>query len=399
MLSEESLIKKPASVSILGVPLYLYAVSLASLLTIIGVIWDISWHMTIGRDKLLSPPHLLIYMGAILGGLFSGIQVLWNTFGSKGETKKRLVKVWGVFYSSLGAMFCIWGAVAMLTSAPFDDWWHNTYGLDIVVLSPPHALLILGMLFLQMGACISVIKYMNLQKASEESIEPKHKRKLILQLLLIVAAASLLCMICTFLKAPLSARNQRSFIFYGIAAASVLFFLPAFGRTLRMKLGITSVTLGYFFIACITNWILQLFPAEPLLGPILNPVTHFQPLQFPILFFVPAIAMDLVMQRVKKNDWIKAVLLSSIFVLGLFAVQYPFSGFLVESPASRNWFFGSESLYYGIDPNLAYRYKFMKQEFQSFPALLRALGFAFLIGIITTRISLRWGKWMNSIVR
>jgi hypothetical protein len=109
--------------------------------------------------------------------------------------------------------------------------------------------------------------------------------------------------------------------------------------------------------------------------------------------------MDLVMQRVKKNDWIKAVLLSSIFVLGLFAVQYPFSGFLVESPASRNWFFGSESLYYGIDPNLAYRYKFMKQEFQSFPALLRALGFAFLIGIITTRISLRWGKWMNSIVR
>src|ERR1700712_5208869 len=103
--------------AIANIPMYVYAVSFAALFTIVGITWDISWHTTIGRDKFLSPPHLLIYLGAIFGGLFSGLQVLWNTFRASSQIKKSLVKVWGVFYSSLGALFCIWGAIAMLTSA------------------------------------------------------------------------------------------------------------------------------------------------------------------------------------------------------------------------------------------------------------------------------------------
>ena len=104
-----------------GIPPYIFAVSLAAIFIIVGLIWDISWHMTVGRDKLLSPPHLLIYLGAVFGGLFSGIQVLWNTFRASAATKSKLIRMWGFFYSSLGALFCIWGAIAMLTSAPFDD--------------------------------------------------------------------------------------------------------------------------------------------------------------------------------------------------------------------------------------------------------------------------------------
>jgi len=135
------------ALSVTGIPFYIYAVSIASLLAVSGVLWDISWHRSIGRDKFLSAPHLLIYMAAVFGGLFSGIQVIWNSFFTSDETKKGLVKIWGIFYSSLGALFCIWGAIAMLTSAPFDDWWHNAYGLDVKILSPPHTLLVLGMLF------------------------------------------------------------------------------------------------------------------------------------------------------------------------------------------------------------------------------------------------------------
>ena len=33
----------------------------------------------------------------------------------------------------LGAFMCGWGALAMLTSAPFDNWWHEAYGLDVKV--------------------------------------------------------------------------------------------------------------------------------------------------------------------------------------------------------------------------------------------------------------------------
>src|SRR4051794_4837816 len=99
--------KKASAVTIYGLPLYVYAVSLASIFTVTGILWDISWHTSIGRDKLLSPPHLLVYLGAVFAGLFSGVQVLWNTFKASPEVKKGLVKIWGFFYSSLGALYCI----------------------------------------------------------------------------------------------------------------------------------------------------------------------------------------------------------------------------------------------------------------------------------------------------
>lgn len=383
------------ALSIAGIPVYVYAVSLASLLVILGIIWDISWHTTIGRDKLLSPPHLLIYMGAVFGGLFSGIQVLWNTFKAGPDAKSGLVKVWGVFYSSLGALFCIWGAIAMLTSAPFDDWWHNTYGLDVTILSPPHTVLALGMLFLQFGACVGVSKYLN--KEGGGTVDAKTK---ILKVLYVVAAASLLTMVCTILSEYLDTRNQRSGMFYMVAAGAVLLFLPALGRALKTRWAMTTIALGYFFILACSNWVLQLFHAEPLLGPIQNHVTHYQPLQFPILLFVPAMAMDTVMYRVKANDWVKSLLLAVVFVLILALVQYPLSGFLLESPLARNWIFGSHSWYYGANPNWEYRYKFAPWELETTVSLLKQLGIAILIGsLLTTRLGLRWGKWLGMVKR
>lgn len=391
MVSHKSAAK---AISIAGIPMYVYAVSFASLCVIVGIIWDISWHKTIGRDKLLSPPHNLIYLGAVFGGLFSGIQVLWNTFKADAIVKAGLVKVWGVFYSSLGALFCIWGAIAMLTSAPFDDWWHNTYGLDVTILSPPHSVLALGMLFLQFGACVGVAKYLNRGDALST------RKKSILRILYVVAAASLLTMVCTILSEYLDTRNQRSGLFYIVASCSVLLLLPALGRALNMRWGMTSIAIGYFLILALSNWVLQLFSAEPLLGPIQHHVTYFQPLQFPLLLFIPAIAMDTIMHKSKANDWIKSILLALVFVIILALVQFPFSGFLLESPLARNWFFGSHSWYYGANPDWEYRYKFAPWEMESFGSLAKNVGIAIVVGsLITARLGLRWGKWLGMVKR
>lgn len=124
-LSTEKTLVKTASAAVQP---YVYACVFSSVCIVTGLIWDISWHMSIGRDGLFAPPHLVIYLGAVLAGLFSGFQVLKTSFFSSAEEKAKAVKFWGIFYGSLGALFCIWGAIAMLTSAPFDDWWHNTYG-------------------------------------------------------------------------------------------------------------------------------------------------------------------------------------------------------------------------------------------------------------------------------
>jgi hypothetical protein len=42
----------------------------------------------------------------------------------------------------------------MLTSAPFDNWWHNSFGLDVVILSPPHVVLIIGIFVMGLGGLI-----------------------------------------------------------------------------------------------------------------------------------------------------------------------------------------------------------------------------------------------------
>ena len=61
--------------------------------------------------------------------------------------------MWG-FRGPLGAFVCSWGGVAMIASGPFDNWWHNAYGLDVKILSPPHILLALGMTGIRFGTLI-----------------------------------------------------------------------------------------------------------------------------------------------------------------------------------------------------------------------------------------------------
>ena len=66
-------------------PWSIYAVLFASLSVILGVIWDISWHRTIGRDTFWTPAHLAIYTGGIVAGLTCGWVALTTTFGGIGD--------------------------------------------------------------------------------------------------------------------------------------------------------------------------------------------------------------------------------------------------------------------------------------------------------------------------
>src|SRR4029077_2173377 len=147
------------------VPWYLYAVVAGSLSVICGLIWDISWHRTIGRDTFWTPAHLAIYLGGVLAGVSCGWLALKTTFAGTPEERAASVSFWG-FRAPLGAWVCIWGSFAMLTSAPFDNWWHEAYGLDVTILSPPHAVLGLGISGIQIGALLLTVAGQN--RASQE---------------------------------------------------------------------------------------------------------------------------------------------------------------------------------------------------------------------------------------
>src|SRR5258706_12105773 len=148
------------AVSLSTIPWYLGPSVLGVTSAMVGVQWDMSWHRSIGRDTFLTPPHIAIYLCGIIAGISSAYLILATTFGKLPEVRAASVKMWG-FYGPLGAFITAWGGVAMLVSAPFDDWWHNAYGLDVKILSPPHSVLAAGMYFVVFGGLLQVLSLQN----------------------------------------------------------------------------------------------------------------------------------------------------------------------------------------------------------------------------------------------
>ena len=145
------------------IPWFIWLALLSVSSAVLGAQWDIAWHRSIGRDSFWSPPHIAIYLGGVLSGVYAGVMILSTTFSRSqaAETARAAaVRIWG-FAGPLGAFIAAWGGIAMLASAPFDDWWHNAYGLDVKILSPPHVILALGIASIQIGALILIAGCMN----------------------------------------------------------------------------------------------------------------------------------------------------------------------------------------------------------------------------------------------
>src|SRR6202042_1461945 len=94
------------------------------------------------------------------------------------------------FRGPAGAFLAAWGGIAMITSAPFDDWWHQAYGLDVKIISPPHMVLALGIVAVEVGALILLLGFMN--RASDENKPALRWLFLYIASMILVVAATIL---------------------------------------------------------------------------------------------------------------------------------------------------------------------------------------------------------------
>ena len=373
----------------------LHAVLFSSACILVGLIWDISWHSTIGRDTFWSPPHLLEQLGAIVSGLSCGWLVLRTTFAGTPEQRGASVKFWG-FRGPFGAWVTIWGTFVMITSAPFDNWWHNAYGLDVRIISPPHVVLGLGMLAIALGAMLMVLA------AQNRATEPAEVQRLGWAYAL--ASGLIVGLVGTFVTEYSSRPNDmHNVLFYTVAGGVFPLFLVAFARSGRLRFPATTTAGLYMAIILAMMWMLQLFPAQPKLAPIYNAVTHMVPPEFPLLLIVPAFGMDLLLQRAgRRHDWLVAVALGASFVVLLAALQWFFGEFLL-SPAARNFVFAADQWAYMVRPG-DWRYEFWEVPTDaagnlSLPLLAKGLGFAALLAAASARIGLWWGNGMSRVMR
>jgi hypothetical protein len=259
----------------------LWCAALAVTSAYVGGYWDISWHRSIGRDSFWSTPHMAIYACGILAGIAAGYLIFSTTFGKNAEHKDVSVRIWGL-RGPLGAFICAWGGVAMLASAPFDDWWHNAYGLDVRIISPPHMVLAAGFFGIEFGTVMLMLAFMNRASAA---LRPALER------LFLYVGGTVLCESLLIKLESISRSDQHNARFYIVVFIGTPAILCARHR-LRTQMGEYDHHQSVFF------W---RFSGRACASP--TKLSPFSPIhtEFPLLLIVPAFVMDLIMQRTGRR--------------------------------------------------------------------------------------------------
>jgi hypothetical protein len=277
----------------------------------------------------------------------------------------------------------------MITSGPFDDWWHSAYGLDVKIISPPHALLVLGIFAVQLGALILIGGYMN---RADAATRVRYQR------LFLYVGAMIVVLVTMFLLEATDRSDQHTGEFYRVVALSLPLFLIGVSRAAPHRWACTIMAGIYTLFMLGLLWILPLFPAEPKLGPVYYKVTHFIPPAFPLLLIAPAIALDLLRRGGRALTVGGETLAAGTLFLATFAmVQWPFAIFL-QSPWARNYVFGSHYYGYYEHPSwLNHQYRF---ESGGTPGHFWAMILmAWLAALLTTRLGIGLGDWLRRIKR
>jgi hypothetical protein len=386
-LDHRAVVQSPAPAGLLEyVPWPAMGVVGAVTCFVFGLYLDLAWHQSFGHDSFWIPPHILIYMCGVFAGVSCGYMILHTTFGHSEAERAASVKVLG-FRAPLGSFMAAWGGIVMLTSAGFDNWWHTAYGLDAQLNSPPHYALWVGVTAVQVGGMVLLAGAMN---RGSEQVRKK------LDLLFIYLGATVLWL---QLLLPGHRIIQHSAVFYLAVAAAAPISLVAIAAGSRHRWACTIMAAMYMGFVITGIWLWPLIPATPRLGPVYQNVTHLIPMEFPLLVIVPALLLDYVRARSSAtNRWLLAVILGSVFLVGMVAAQWPFADFLM-SPWARNWFFGANYLGYFVRPtshlatNTFYPAETTRMQFW---LIMTA---AWAAAILSSRIGLACGGWLRKVRR
>ncbi len=345
----------------------------------------------------------------------------------------------------------------MLTSAPFDDWWHNRYGLDVKIASPPHAVLGLGMFAVGMGVLLFVFSSQN--RASHEH----RSRSGWICALTVGVLITLWADFATEFTWPNLQHGAR---FYWAVCTPFPLLLVLAARASKVPAAATVAAATYMGLNILMILVLPLFPAHPKLAPIYHPVDHMLAPAFPLLLVLPAAAIDgiewllnrrrrgtPVESRVEDGctarpreagnvlpaeagvpagtpalagsilqsqspsarecaqgsgarssvhrtgwwrDWALALAFAAVFLTVVFVAQWHFSTFLLSEGADNRFFARSGHWPYFAQPG-----DWMNSfwDLRTYPLTTKGMAMAFLRAFISTRIGLWLGNYLLRLKR
>lgn len=367
---------------IAGLPLPVWGAIASCLAMIVGWNWDISWHRSVGRDTVWTLAHIAIYVALFLAFLYNAALVLSHTFGSlRGAPGVRVLG----FQGPSASFLTLWGLLLQFAAIVFDDWWHNVYGLDVDVFSPPHGLLAWGIAIFYMGQFAVVAVWHNTIP------EARRGKSAAVAILLWSMYLGHMAIAADAYYGPMAVRSVD---FIASSALTFPFGLVFIGAFLGRRHAAFWTALLYVGTAIVLMQVFQLFPSTPQFGPVYHRAPNFLPPTFPMMLLVPALALALVVPGSRSRpSFGRCVLAGLVFVLSFNATNYYFAGFL-RSPAAANRFFG------GIYPGSVFEETFRKitevgWNLRSYLSILAAC----VIAPAIVWLGDRGGRWLRGVVR
>ena len=117
--------------------------TLSLLVALLGMLWDISLHIGVGRDEgpLANPAHFLILFG-LFGVFAGGVLACSMPLDEKpGPAAVHFLRGWDV---PVGGILLTAAGFYALLGFPLDDVWHRLFGQDVTLWGPTHLMLIGG---------------------------------------------------------------------------------------------------------------------------------------------------------------------------------------------------------------------------------------------------------------
>lgn len=141
-------------------------VSIGMFVSAAGGSWDISNHLLNKPETFFSIPHAVLYSGvalAIFGLVF--VQMAYRKYVSIYDNNSK---------TKISSKLIFVGISMLVVAGPIDFAWHSVFGLD-GLLSPPHFVLLSGMIVSSLGAMLGIVSFvsthderkMNYKKSAE----------------------------------------------------------------------------------------------------------------------------------------------------------------------------------------------------------------------------------------
>ena len=118
----------------------------AYFVAVLSTNWDIVEHIRGAVDRFWYPPHFGIYFSILVAMLVScgGVILVLQSSGGVGEKLRHHAALLTLTLAN----------IISFTGAPFDAWWHQTYGIDLTAWSPPHLHLIVGFVLVMVSCSV-----------------------------------------------------------------------------------------------------------------------------------------------------------------------------------------------------------------------------------------------------